>query len=230
MIGLICDERTDESALIEFTLQRAGHAIRTTRSLDPIIESWTHQFADFVIIVLSGSIEKYYHKIQTLRSIAFAPMILIVDPQQEDLLIRFYEIGIDLIIIRPYSLNLLPHQLRPLLLRNDSMPLHGLPVLSHPQIRLDPRSRSAVVEAGAPVHLTQLEFRLLYTLMIHSDQVLPTDEIVTQVWGYSGEENRELVRGLVQRLRAKIEPDPQSPRYILTEPGVGYRLAVAISE
>jgi len=45
---------------------------------------------------------------------------------------------------------------------------------------------------------------------------------VEHVWGYSGEGNRELVRGLVQRLRSKVEPEPRNPLYILTEPGVGY--------
>ena len=70
--------------------------------------------------------------------------------------------------------------------------------------------------------LTQLEFRLLYTLMTNVGQIIPTDQIVEHVWGYSGEGNRELVRGLVQRLRSKVEPVPRKPEYILTEPGIGY--------
>ena len=54
---------------------------------------------------------------------------------------------------------------------------------------------------------------------------LPTEQIVEQVWGYSGEGNRDLVRGLVQRLRSKVEPEPRNPRYVLTEPGIGYYFA-----
>jgi DNA-binding response OmpR family regulator len=72
------------------------------------------------------------------------------------------------------------------------------------------------------MHLTHLEFRLLYTLMTHAGQVIPTERIVENVWGYDGEGNRELVRGLVQRLRSKVEPDPRQPVYILTEAGIGY--------
>jgi DNA-binding response OmpR family regulator len=71
--------------------------------------------------------------------------------------------------------------------------------------------------------LTQLEFRLLFTLMTHAGRVLPAETLVEYVWGYSGEGNRGLVRGLVQRLRSKVEPDPANPKYILTEPGLGYR-------
>jgi two-component system alkaline phosphatase synthesis response regulator PhoP len=58
--------------------------------------------------------------------------------------------------------------------------------------------------------------------MIHRDQVLPTATIVERVWGYSGEGNRELVRGLISRLRSKAEIDPRNPIYVLTVPGVGY--------
>jgi DNA-binding response OmpR family regulator len=58
--------------------------------------------------------------------------------------------------------------------------------------------------------------------MNHIEQIIPTETIVEHVWGYAGEGNRELVRGLVQRLRSKIEPDPHQPRYILTESGIGY--------
>jgi DNA-binding response OmpR family regulator len=58
--------------------------------------------------------------------------------------------------------------------------------------------------------------------MIHGGQVLSTETIVEQVWGYDGRGDKELVRGLVRRLRQKIEPEPHQPQYILTVSGVGY--------
>jgi DNA-binding response OmpR family regulator len=60
--------------------------------------------------------------------------------------------------------------------------------------------------------------------MMHQGQTLPTEVIVERVWGYTGEGNMDLVRGLISRLRAKVEEDAKNPRYILTIPGVGYRL------
>ncbi len=65
---------------------------------------------------------------------------------------------------------------------------------------------------------------MLYTLMMHAGQVLPTETLVEHVWGYSGRGDRDLVRGLVKRLRSKVEPDPKNPIYIFTVPGVGYKL------
>jgi two-component system KDP operon response regulator KdpE len=89
-------------------------------------------------------------------------------------------------------------------------------------LTLDPTARTVKVGEEEAKRLTQLEFRLLYTLITQPGHIMPAENLVEHVWGYSGEGNRELVRGLVQRLRSKVEPDPRNPRFILTEPGVGY--------
>jgi DNA-binding response OmpR family regulator len=94
--------------------------------------------------------------------------------------------------------------------------------LSTAGLTLDPTTRVVEVSGKAKQRLTQLEFRLLYTLMINRRQVIPTETIVERVWGYTGQGDRDLVRGLVSRLRVKIEADPRDPRYILTVPGIGY--------
>jgi DNA-binding response OmpR family regulator len=88
---------------------------------------------------------------------------------------------------------------------------------------LDPATRTIEVAGQQPHRLTQLEFRLLFVLMTNRGQVIPTDVIVERVWGYAGQGERDLVRGLVSRLRRKMEPNPDQPRYIETVQGVGYR-------
>ena len=97
-----------------------------------------------------------------------------------------------------------------------------MPTLSLAGLSLDPATRMVRVDAGEPRRLTQLEFRLLYTLMAHRGQVLPADAIVEHVWGYTDAGSRDLVRGLVNRLRAKVEAEPRQPRFVRTIPGVGY--------
>jgi DNA-binding response OmpR family regulator len=87
---------------------------------------------------------------------------------------------------------------------------------------LDPATRTVQVADRPPHRLTHLEFRLLYTLMLHRGHIMSTENIVERVWGYTGRGDRELVRGLVRRLRAKVEPDPRSPTFIVTVPSVGY--------
>jgi DNA-binding response OmpR family regulator len=102
------------------------------------------------------------------------------------------------------------------------VPSFSLPSLTQREVGLNPADRTVTVGNGPSARLTHLEFRLLYTLMTHVGQIIPTDQIVEHVWGYTGEGNRDLVRGLVQRVRSKIEDDPRQPKYIITELGIGY--------
>ena len=79
-----------------------------------------------------------------------------------------------------------------------------------------------------PQRLTQLEFRLLYVLMTNPGQVIPVEEIVERVWGYDGAGNRDLVRGLVRRLRRKIGSDSDKRRFVHNIPGLGYQFSVDV--
>ena len=125
-------------------------------------------------------------------------------------------------ISRPFSARLLIAQVQALMRRAGTVPLFSLPALSQAGLTLDAANRTVKVADCQPRRLTHLEFRLLYTLMTHQGQILPSEIIVARVWGYSGRGDKELVRGLVSRLRSKVEPEPRSPRYIRTVPGVGY--------
>lgn len=223
MQGLICGRENEETYLLGVALSAFGLATRTCEHIQQVYETWSEHPADFLVIAEQGNPEDILLEIQSLRSLVIAPSILICDPINEETQVRYYRSGIDLIVMRPYSLRMLPYIIQPLLRRNNSIPMGGLPDLVQPAIHLDTHRRSVIFNEGAPVHLTQLEFRLLYTLMVRRGETIPFEEIVSLVWGYHGEDNRELVRGLVQRLRAKIEKNPQYPRFILTEAGTGYQ-------
>ena len=91
-------------------------------------------------------------------------------------------------------------------------------------LTIDYADRSVTV-SGRPVHLTATEYGLLFELSTDAGHVLTHDQILQRVWGteYSGE--RELVRAFMTKLRRKLGDDAHKPRYIFTEPGVGYRMA-----
>ena len=86
-------------------------------------------------------------------------------------------------------------------------------------------ARREVQRASSPdgVQLTQLECRLLETLIVNVGQVLPNDSLVSYIWGVDGGD-KVMLKQLVRRLRQKIEPDPTHPSYIENVPGVGYTL------
>ena len=220
MYALLLARDSEEKTILTLVLQRAGLAVTFANDLERAMSTWPERPSDLVLVALLGM-----DPISTIRRIrrdTTVPTMLILDPIDEATHYRLLETGADRVIQRPYSSKLLIAQVRALLRRAGSVPLFSLPNLSIAGLSLDPSSRTAQVAGHTPKRLTHLEFRLLYTLMVHGGHVLPTETIVEQVWGYDGRGDKELVRGLVRRLRQKIEPTPHEPRYILTVSGVGY--------
>jgi DNA-binding response OmpR family regulator len=220
MYALLIAEDADESAILSVVLQRVGLAVNTARSLEAAMKTWSERPADLIFLALHTLSPQ--DQVRRVRAETEAPLILVVNAPDEELPYALLKAGADLAVSRPFSARLLIAQVEALLRRAGGVPLFSLPSLSLGGLTLDPASRTVDIDDGPSRRLTHLEFRLLYTLMTHRGQVLPTEAIVERVWGYSGEGSRELVRGLISRLRAKVEPDPRQPRYILTVPGTGY--------
>jgi DNA-binding response OmpR family regulator len=220
MYALLLAQNADEKALLSVVLQRAGLAVTSAADREHAMLTWPERPADLILLALQGN--DPLADVRRIRNETAVPIIAIVDQTEESVHCQLLECGADLVLQRPYSARLLIAQVRALLRRAGGVPLFSLPTLSISGLSLDPTTRTTQVTGQPPKRLTHLEFRLLYTLMIHSGQVLPIETIVEQVWGYEGRGDKELVRGLVRRLRAKIEPEPHQPQYILTAPGIGY--------
>lgn len=222
MEAILFSPHADETNVLQVILQQASLIVRTYHSLDQAIQAWPENPADLIMAILLDDHNKSLKQIKQLRAHTVVPILLISDLLPDDLYVNYLEAGADLVIMRPYSVRALLAQIRSLLRRSSGLPFFSLPTLTQQDVHLDPANRTVQVGDGEQKRLTHLEFRLLYTLMIHVGQIIPTEQIVEYVWGYSGEGNRELVRGLVQRLRSKVEANPRQPKYILTEVGIGY--------
>jgi DNA-binding response OmpR family regulator len=222
MEAILFSPHAEETNILQVILQQSGFLVRPYRSLDQAIEAWPENPADLILVVLSGEHARSVMQIKQLRGHTAVPLLLICDLLPEDLLVRYLESGADQVIMRPYSVRALIAQIRAVMRRGAGVPFFSLPKLNQKDLELDPANRTVRVADREPQRLTHLEFRLLFTLMTHGGQIIPTEQIVEHVWGYEGEGNRELVRGLVQRLRSKVEENPHQPQYILTEVGIGY--------
>jgi DNA-binding response OmpR family regulator len=222
MEALLFSSSRDEIPILASIIQQAGILVRTSHHLEQSIDTWPDHPSDLTLLSFFGDYQQAIQQVAQFRAVSVAPILVLVDLLPEEMLVNFYHAGADLVISRPYSPLILIHIIRAQLRHNNTISFYSLPSLVQAGVSLDPSNRTVTICDGKPKHLTQLEFRLLYTLMIHSGQIIPTEKIVEEVWGYSDESSRDLVRGLVQRLRAKVEEDPQRPHYILTEPGVGY--------
>jgi DNA-binding response OmpR family regulator len=222
MQALLVSEFDDESAVLSLILQKAGFTVRALRDLSSLFTSWPEQPVDFIMIALNETRAESLKNIHQIRQHTEAPIMMITDPLAESYQVNLLEAGIDYLIIRPYGIRYILAVINGLSRRSQGISLFNLPALSQGGVTLDQSARMVTVNEGEPVRLTHLEFRLLHTLITNPGQVIPTENLVEYVWGYSGAGDRDLVRGLVQRLRSKVEPDPHQPRHIITHPSLGY--------
>jgi len=219
MYALLIAHNSDERALLSLVLQRAGVAVTSASDLERAMNTWQERPADLILVAVR---DDPLVQVRSIRAETEVPLVMILEGVAEDVHCQLLELGADLVLPRPYGARLLIAQVQTLLRRAGNVPFSDLPTLSLAGLTLDPVARTVQVTGRPSRRLTHLEFRLLYNLMIHRGQILTPDVIVERVWGYSGEGDKELVRGLVSRLRAKVEPEPRTPRYVLTLPGVGY--------
>jgi DNA-binding response OmpR family regulator len=222
MLTLLFAPDPDEAAILTLILERAGFEVRLISEADRVAQAWEDRPVELFFFAFVDDKALTPEYISKLRLENQAPIALLVERSEERRQISLIEAGADLIFVRPYSPRLLVAQLRALMRRSSGLPYFSLPSLSQAGVTLDPSKRSVQVADHTAARLTQLEFRLLYALMTHPGRVVPSENLVEYVWGYGGEGSQGLVRGLISRLRSKIEPDPSTPRYIVNEAGIGY--------
>lgn len=205
-----------------FILRRAGLDVTGRSSLDDMVDLVATQPVDLIFLT-DNKDPQLTQSIIDLRTITQAPLLLLADAPTEDDQCAWMDAGVDLVLRRPLSPRILSRYVKMLLRRAGTIPASVLPTLQAQHLVLDPTTRAMKVADGPEQRLSPLEFRLLYLLMTNRGLVIPTEVIVERVWGYSGAGNRELVRGLVRRLRKRVAVSAESADFIENVPGVGYR-------
>jgi len=223
--AIVVSNDADEREILTFVLRHAGLAVAASGDLQRVLSNWLEHPADIILVALDRH-TRLVEDVADVRAVTAVPILIIMDAPPEADLCAALQGGADLILARPVAGRVIASYVQVLVRRSGGVPLFVLPRLDLQDVALDPATRTIVVAGHEPRKLTQLEFRLLFVLMTNRGQVIPTDVIVERVWGYAGQGERELVRGLVSRLRHKMEPNPDQPRYIETVQGVGYRFIV----
>ena len=222
MQALLVSKEAEERDILTFVLRHMGLAVATTSELERVTSNWLERPADLIVVAIDDS-SGYVEKVQAVRAVTEVPLLIVCNRPTEQHLCALLKAGADLVLPRPVSPRVLGQYARTLLRRVGGVPSFVLPQLELDTIRVNPATRTVRVNGREPQRLTQLEFRLLYVLMLNRGQVIPTEVIIERVWGYTGDGNRDLLRGLISRLRRKIEPSPNEPYFIQTIPGAGYR-------
>jgi two-component system KDP operon response regulator KdpE len=159
--------------------------------------------------------------IRRLREWSQAPIIVLSVREREEEKVRALDAGADDYLTKPFGVAELLARIRVALRR--SLQQAPEPVYRILELEVD-LSRRRVVVRGGEVQLTPTEYELLRLLVIHAGKVLTHSQILRRIWGAAYVEQPHVLRVNISNLRRKIEADASTPRYILTEPGVGYRL------
>ena len=179
---------------------------------------------DLVLLDLSlpdGTGETLLAEIRLDRA---TPVIVITAQQDEDPKIRLLDAGADDYLVKPFSLGELLARMRVALRHRGTVVEAAVTRYEHDGLRVDLDARRVQLD-GADVHLTPTEYRLLARLVRSAGRVVTHRQLLADVWGPEYVEHTHYLRLYMAQLRAKLEDDPADPRRLLTETGVGYRLA-----
>jgi two-component system KDP operon response regulator KdpE len=179
--------------------------------------------ADVVILDLGLPDMDGVQVVQRLREWSPVPVIVLSARTQEADKVAALDAGADDYLTKPFGVSELLARLR-VALRHASRGPEGTQVFESGPLKVDLASRRVEVD-GREVHLTPIEYRLLCTLVRNAGKVITHRQLLKEVWGPSHVEHSHYVRIYMAQLRKKLEADPAQPRFLLSEPGVGYRLA-----
>jgi two-component system KDP operon response regulator KdpE len=157
------------------------------------------------------------------RAQSSLPIVVLSARGREADKVRALDAGADDYVTKPFGADELLARIRAALRRVDATPGPAAPIVRG-GLLID-RARFRVERDGHEIKLTPKEFELLALLATHAGRVMTHRAILTAIWGPNAVGQPEHLRVLIAALRKKIEPDPSSPRYLLTEPWVGYRFA-----
>jgi two-component system KDP operon response regulator KdpE len=160
---------------------------------------------------------------RSLREWSRAPIIVISARGREADKVEALDAGADDYLTKPFGINELLARIRVALRHAQQAGGASTPVIELGPLRLDLGRREVALEGNA-LHLTPIEYRLLVLLARNAGKVLTHRQLLKEVWGPGHAEETHYLRVYMAQLRRKIEADPARPQWLVTEPGVGYRL------
>lgn len=161
---------------------------------------------------------------QQIREHSATPIIILSVKGSEADIVSVLDLGADDYLVKPFRLAELVARVRAVLRRGNKMAASKV-VCGDLEIDME---KHQVIVANRTVTLTPIEYSLLSELAKNVGRVLTTRLLLQRVWGPEYSDATDYVKGVVRRLRAKLEPDPAHPQYIITEPHLGYRLRDAL--
>lgn len=215
---LVVDDDDALREMVGLVLNAAGYATVFAADGLTAVEVFKAEEPDLVLLDIMLPGQSGIEVCKQLRALSGTPIVMLTAKGDTEDVVLGLEAGADDYVVKPHNgaelLARIKARLRPV--SEDGG------IITVGELTMDPRSYE-VKRAGLRISLTPLEFKLLHTLAIKPQQVFSREMLLEQVWGYQYKADTRLVNVHVQRLRSKVEEDPENPKIVTTVRGHGYR-------
>jgi two-component system, OmpR family, KDP operon response regulator KdpE len=218
---LVVDDEASIRRSLKINLEARGYTVDAAETGEKAIKAFENRRPDLLILDLlmpgMGGIDV----VRKLRAVSTIPIIVLSAMGEEAEKVKALELGADDYMTKPFGMEELFARIRSLL-RRAAGATSAAPVFVAGDLSVNFDRREVTVE-GQPVKLTPTEYDLLKYMIEHAGKVLTHRILLQEVWGEAYVDQAQYLRVFVGQLRKKIEKHPGRPRFILTDPGVGYR-------
>lgn len=220
---LIIEDDVDLVQALDLYLTRAGYSVTTALNGLEGLQKLYNEHPDIVVLDIAMPKMDGWEVCRRIRDMSDVPIVVLSARTQEDERVKGLKLGADDYIVKPFSLKELEARLEAVLRRTRAtrLPREGI-IFANPELVID-AERLTVTRGGKHLSLTPTELRLLLVLAENKGRALTHRQILEKIWGTEYRNDVDYVKLFIYRLRRKIEPDPEKPRYIISERGIGYR-------
>jgi two-component system KDP operon response regulator KdpE len=222
---LVVDDEPQIRRVMRTTLSKHGYEVIDARSGKEALARLREELPDLVLLDLNLPGIGGLDACRIIRAGSEIPIIILSVRNNEKDKVMALDAGADDYVTKPFSMEELLARIRAALRRMPTSPDAGPRVLVLDDLKVDFEARKVMVR-DTEVHLTPKEFDLFRYLVAHAGQPVPHRRLLQAVWGPDYGHEVEYLRVFINQLRKKIEQDVSNPKYILTEPWIGYRFAV----
>ena len=220
---LVTDDDHRMRRLLRLNLEQAGYQVATAEDGTAALDLAELDPPDLILLdVMMPGIDGFTC-LERLREFSDVPVILLTAKGEEHDKVRGLDLGADDYLTKPFSPAEMLARVRAVLRRRQ--PSEGTAATLQVGDLTINLARRRVIRHGQEIRLTPTEYKLLYELATNPGRVMLHGDLLSRVWGPEYRDEVDYLWTYVRYLRNKIEPDPAAPRYILSEPGVGYLLA-----
>ena len=222
---LVVDDEPQLRRTMKATLTDLGYSVLEAKSGEEALAELRRETPDLILLDLNmpgiGGLETC----RAIRETFDIPIIILSVRNTEREKVQALDAGADDYVCKPFGIQELLARIRAAMRRSPSAAEDSGPrTFNSQELSIDFETRRVTLK-GASVRLTPKEFDLLKFLVEHPDKPIPHRKLLQTVWGPDYGDEVEYLRVFVNQLRKKIEPEPSKPKYLLTEPWVGYRFA-----